>query len=281
MVLFAVQPEHTVAPYSFHYYYLFYSMCALLRIYPLNRCLGHKTYTWYPILVNGVGTLLAEPSIHLMFKAYCISPVRWSEWKLQGSKVNIYYWWWQKSACMLCTPPPPHCVHWRFWHMMEVRVSEIEYCAPQVSVWLNEWHTMVPSYLEGGEFLNKFFWVLERPSPQPYLWNSPSAGYSYFIQIENHFNNTYHQIQSSIPSSFTKIRFPMILFLHQQQYMSSLPTKWWNHGVVMKKSHTGALSGAARVIKEDWWRLVIPPRLQATGRKKRHLRSSTSAAFLL
>lgn len=27
--------------------------------------------------------------------------------------------------------------------------------------------------------------------------------------------------------------------------------KWRNHDVVMKKSHTSALSGAARVIKED------------------------------
>lgn len=48
-----------------------------------------------------------------------------------------------------------------------------------------------------------------------------------------------------------KIRLSMIIFIPKHQYMSLLPTKWWNHDVVMKKSHTSALSGAARVIKED------------------------------
>lgn len=31
----------------------------------------------------------------------------------------------------------------------------------------------------------------------------------------------------------------------------ALLSKWWNHNVVMKKLHSGVLSGAARVIRED------------------------------
>lgn len=50
---------------------------------------------------------------------------------------------------------------------------------------------------------------------------------------------------------FAKIRFLSIIFIPEHRCPSSLPIKWWNHDVVMKKSRTSALSGAARVIKED------------------------------
>lgn len=58
------------------------------------------------------------------------------------------------------------------------------------------------------------------------------------------------------------------VFIAEHQYTSWLVTKWWNHNVLMKKSHTSVLSGAARVIIEDWWRLVTAPWLQATEWKR-------------
>ena len=48
----------------------------------------------------------------------------------------------------------------------------------------------------------------------------------------------------------------------------------------MKKSHTCVLNAAAGVIKEDWWRQVIPPWLQATEVKSRDTAKSKKCSTL-
>lgn len=61
----------------------------------------------------------------------------------------------------------------------------------------------------------------------------------------------------------TELQSPTPDFISSQQCSSPLLSKWWNHNVLMKKSHSRVFGRAARVIREDWWRWVVPPRLQA------------------
>lgn len=61
--------------------------------------------------------------------------------------------------------------------------------------------------------------------------------------------------------------FSTVIFIHGHHLMPSPLTRWWYHETVMKKSHSSVLSGAATVIKENWWKLVIPPWPQAKVRE--------------
>lgn len=87
--------------------------------------------------------------------------------------------------------------------------------------------------------------------------------------------------ESRVMALLAEMRLSPIISIPQHWYTPPPLSKWWNHDLVMKKSHTSVLSGAAGVIKEDWWKQVIPPWFQATEGKVETPLSATSAPLFL